>query len=110
MVYEYDQEVDVYHLLVVMQHPNGTFEWLDGDGIWLPRCAVEGTFNVIGRSTGGKPTSDPARYLGAFSFVTFTISSFMGKLRSLVPYVPRPSHLTPWRAVARPPPSKSYTI
>jgi len=35
MVYEYDQEVDVYHLLVVMQHDNGTFEWLDGDGIWL---------------------------------------------------------------------------
>ena len=37
MVYEYDPEVDVYHLLVVMQHDNGTFEWLDGDGIWLPR-------------------------------------------------------------------------
>jgi len=48
MVYEYDPEVDVYHLLVVMQHDNGTFEWLDGDGIWLPRSAVEGTFNVIG--------------------------------------------------------------
>jgi len=48
MVYEYDPEVDVYHLLVVMQHDNGTFEWLDGDGIWLPRRAVEGTFNVIG--------------------------------------------------------------
>ena len=48
MVYEYDQEVDVYHLLVVMQHDNGTFEWLDGDGIWLPRRAVEGTFDVIG--------------------------------------------------------------
>ncbi len=48
MVDEYDQEVDVYHLLVVMEHPNGTFEWLDGDGIWLPRRAVEGTFNVIG--------------------------------------------------------------
>ena len=48
MVYEYDPEVDVDHLLVVMQHPNGTFEWLDGDGIWLPRRAVEGTFNVIG--------------------------------------------------------------
>ena len=48
MVYEYDQEVDIYHLLVVMQHPNGTFEWLDGDGIWLPRRAVEGTFTVIG--------------------------------------------------------------
>jgi len=48
MVYEYDPEVDVYHLLVVMQHPNGTFEWLDGDGIWLPRRAVEGTFTVIG--------------------------------------------------------------
>ena len=48
MVNKYDQEVDVYHLLVVMQHDNGTFEWLDGDGIWLPRRAVEGTFNVIG--------------------------------------------------------------
>jgi hypothetical protein len=48
MVDEYDPEVDVYHLLVVMEHPNGTFEWLDGDGIWLPRSAVEGTFNVIG--------------------------------------------------------------
>ena len=48
MVDKYDQEVDVYHLLVVMEHPNGTFEWLDGDGIWLPRRAVEGTFNVIG--------------------------------------------------------------
>jgi hypothetical protein len=48
MVNKYDQEVDVYHLLVVMQHPNGTFEWLDGDGIWLPRRAVEETFNVIG--------------------------------------------------------------
>ena len=48
MVYEYDPEIDVYHLLVVMQHPNGTFEWLDGDGIWLPRRAVEGTFTVIG--------------------------------------------------------------
>ena len=24
MVYEYDPEVDVYHLLVVMQHPNGS--------------------------------------------------------------------------------------
>lgn len=48
MVYEYDQEVDVYHLLVVMQHDNGTFEWLEGDGIWLPRRAVEGTFDVIG--------------------------------------------------------------
>ena len=48
MVYEYDQEVDVYHLHVVMEHDNGTFEWLDGDGIWLPRRAVEGTFNVIG--------------------------------------------------------------
>jgi hypothetical protein len=48
MVDKYDQEVDVYHLLVVMQHDNGTFEWLDGDGIWLPRRAVEGTFNVIG--------------------------------------------------------------
>jgi hypothetical protein len=44
----YDPEVDVYHLLVVMQHDNGTFEWLEGDGIWLPRRAVEGTFNVIG--------------------------------------------------------------
>ena len=32
MVYEYDPEVDVYHLLVVMEHPNGTFEWLEGDG------------------------------------------------------------------------------
>jgi hypothetical protein len=48
MVYEYDPEVDVYHLPVVMQHDNGTFEWLEGDGIWLPRSAVEGTFNVIG--------------------------------------------------------------
>ena len=48
MVDEYDPEVDVYHLLVVMEHPNGTFEWLDGDGIWLPRRAVEGTFDVIG--------------------------------------------------------------
>ena len=48
MVDEYDPEVDVYHLLVVMEHPNGTFEWLDGDGIWLPRGAVEGTFTVIG--------------------------------------------------------------
>jgi len=48
MVYEYDPEVDVYHLLVVMQHDNGTFEWLEGDGIWLPRRAVEGTFTVIG--------------------------------------------------------------
>jgi hypothetical protein len=47
MVNKYDQEVDVYHL-VVMEHPNGTFEWLDGDGIWLPRRAVEGTFDVIG--------------------------------------------------------------
>ena len=47
-VYEYDPEVDVYHLLVVMQHDNGTFEWLEGDGIWLPRRAVEGTFDVIG--------------------------------------------------------------
>jgi len=48
MVDKYDQEVDVYHLLVVVEHPNGTFEWLDGDGIWLPRRAVEGTFTVIG--------------------------------------------------------------
>ena len=48
MVDRYDQEVDVYHLLVVMEHENGTFEWLDGDGIWLPRRAVERTFNVIG--------------------------------------------------------------
>ncbi|WP_461369546.1 hypothetical protein [Candidatus Darwinibacter acetoxidans] len=48
MVYEYDPEVDVYHRHVVMEHPNDTFEWLDGDGIWLPRRAVEGTFNVIG--------------------------------------------------------------
>ena len=48
MVNKYDQEVDVYHLLVVMQHDNRTFEWLEGDGIWLPRRAVEGTFNVIG--------------------------------------------------------------
>ena len=48
MVYEYDPEVDVYHLLVAMQHDNGTFEWLEGDGIWLPRRAVEGTFDVIG--------------------------------------------------------------
>ena len=48
MVDKYDQEVDVYHLLVVMEHQNGTYEWLDGDGIWLPRHAVEGTFTVIG--------------------------------------------------------------
>ena len=48
MVDKYDQEVDVYHLLVVVEHPNGTYEWLDGDGIWLPRRAVEGTFTVIG--------------------------------------------------------------
>ena len=48
MVDKYDPEVDVYHLLVVMQHDNGTFEWLEGDGIWLPRSAVEGAFNVIG--------------------------------------------------------------
>ena len=48
MVDKYDQEVDVYLLQVVMEHPNGTVEWLDGDGIWLPRSAVEGTFNVIG--------------------------------------------------------------
>lgn len=48
MVDRYDQEVDVYHLLVVMEHDNGTYEWLDGDGIWLPRRAVEGTFTVIG--------------------------------------------------------------
>jgi len=48
MVDEYDPEVDVYHLQVVVEHPNGTFEWLDGDGIWLPRRAVEGTFTVIG--------------------------------------------------------------
>ena len=48
MVDEYDPEVDVYHLLVVMEHDDGTFEWLDGDGIWLPRRAVEGTFTVIG--------------------------------------------------------------
>ena len=48
MVNKYDPEVDVYHLLVVMQHDNGTFEWLEGDGIWLPRSAVEGTFTVIG--------------------------------------------------------------
>ncbi len=34
MVYEYDPEVDVYRLLVVMQHDNGTFEWLDGAEIW----------------------------------------------------------------------------
>ena len=47
MVDKYDPEVDVYHLLVV-EHPNGTFEWLEGDGIWLPRRAVEGTFDVIG--------------------------------------------------------------
>jgi hypothetical protein len=40
MVDKYDPEVDVYHLLVVMQHDNGTFEWLDGDGIWLPRLAA----------------------------------------------------------------------
>ena len=26
MVNKYDQEVDVYHLLVVMQHDNGTFD------------------------------------------------------------------------------------
>jgi hypothetical protein len=48
MVDKYDPEVDVYLLQVVVEHPNGTFEWLDGDGIWLPRRAVEGTFNVIG--------------------------------------------------------------
>ena len=48
MVDKYDQEVDVYLLLVVVEHPNGTFEWLDGDGIWLPRRAVEGAVNVIG--------------------------------------------------------------
>jgi hypothetical protein len=48
MVDRYDAEYDVYHLLVVMQHDNGTFEWLEGDGIWLPRRAVEGTFDVIG--------------------------------------------------------------
>jgi hypothetical protein len=48
MVDKYDQEVDVYLLQVVVEHPNGTFEWLDGDGIWLPRGAVEGTFTVIG--------------------------------------------------------------
>ena len=48
MVNKYDPEVDAYHLLVVMQHPNGTLEWQDGDGIWLPRRAVEGTFTVIG--------------------------------------------------------------
>ena len=48
MVNKYDQEVDVYHLHVVMEHDNGTFEWLEGDGIWLPRRAVEGTFTVIG--------------------------------------------------------------
>jgi len=47
MVDKYDREVDVYHLLVV-EHDNGTFEWLEGDGIWLPRRAVEGTFTVIG--------------------------------------------------------------
>ena len=48
MVDKYDQEVDVYLLQVVVEHPNGTFEWLPGDGIWLPRRAVEGTFTVIG--------------------------------------------------------------
>ena len=48
MVDKYDQEVDVYLLQVVVEHDNGTFEWLDGDGIWLPRRAVEGTFDVIG--------------------------------------------------------------
>ncbi len=48
MVDKYDQEVDVYLLQVVVEHDNGTFEWLDGDGIWLPRRAVEGTFTVIG--------------------------------------------------------------
>ena len=37
MVDKYDAEYDVYHLLVVMEHPNGTFEWLEGDGIWLPQ-------------------------------------------------------------------------
>ena len=42
MVNKYDQEVDVYHLLVVMQHDNGTFEWLEGDGIWLPGVASRG--------------------------------------------------------------------
>jgi len=48
MVDKYDPEVDVYYLLVVVEHEDGTFEWLDGGGIWLPRRAVEGTFNVIG--------------------------------------------------------------
>jgi len=48
MVDRYDAEYDVYHLHVVMEHDNGTYEWLDGDGIWLPRHAVEGTFTVIG--------------------------------------------------------------
>ena len=47
MVDKYDQEADVY-LLLVVEHDNGTFEWLEGDGIWLPRRAVEGTFTVIG--------------------------------------------------------------
>ena len=32
----------------VMEIDNGTFEWLDGDRIWLPRRAVEGAFDVIG--------------------------------------------------------------
>jgi hypothetical protein len=71
MVDKYDQEVDVYLLQVVMEHDNGTFEWLDGDGIWLPRRAVEGTFNVIGSFDGGKRTSDPARAVRARKIVTF---------------------------------------
>jgi len=48
MVDKYDPEVDVYYLLVVVEHEDGTFEWLDGGGIWLPRRAVEGAFTVIG--------------------------------------------------------------
>ena len=42
MVDKYDPEVDVYHLLVVVEHPNGTYEWLDGDGIWLPGAPSRG--------------------------------------------------------------------
>ena len=42
MVDEYDQEVDVYLLQVVVEHPNGTFEWLPGDGIWLPGAPSRG--------------------------------------------------------------------
>jgi len=57
MVYEYDQEVDVYH------HPRGDAaperhvrEWLDGDGIWFPGAPSMGRLTRSGRSTGGKRT------------------------------------------------------